>query len=90
MTDAVVVALITAFATITGNYLITRRSQKDDDVKRAIRQQKYDDDLIQIGKKLDEHNHYAKIISNIQKDIIVIQKDVESLKERFSYDKKDI
>ena len=62
MSDAVIVALITAGATILGQWLISK-SQRDKE------QQELRTTLIGIQTRLDEHNNYAQKIGDLADDM---------------------
>ena len=72
VTEGIIIACITATATVIGNWLITRKSVHEDNIKRAKREQLVDDKLQSIDKKLDEHNHYAQKFNEIEKSIVRI------------------
>lgn len=69
---ALLVALIPAVASIICQLIISNKNRRDDDEKEAVNQQKLDDRLIAIEKKLDEHNGYAKKIGQIERSLIRI------------------
>lgn len=70
MSDIIIVAVITGFCSIVGQWLISR--------EREIR---LDERLKSVEKKLDEHNGYAERFSEIGKDIAVIKTKLEAMKE---------
>lgn len=43
----------------------------------------------QVEKKLDEHNGYAKLFSNISAEISAIRTDIEVIKTRIMYLERD-
>lgn len=81
LTEAVIIALITAITTIFGQYLVTRKEYQKDGVKRAKREQFIDSQLSNIDQKLTEHNRYAEKFSTVEKSIIEIKKDIEYLRK---------
>lgn len=81
MSDAIIVALITGLCSIFGQWLITRKTKKDNEVKRAVREQKVDDRLSAIELKLDIHNNYADKLGDIQRDIAVLATEIKNVKE---------
>lgn len=81
MSEAVIVALITAGTSVVVQLLITRQNNAKQAIEQAKRDQKLDDKLEVIDKKLDEHNGYAKLFSEISKSIVALQKDVEWLRK---------
>ena len=81
MSDAIIIALITAGAAVVSNWLIYRKGRKDDEVERAKRDQYLDDQLKVINKKLDEHNGYAQRFEKMGIDIAEIKTEIKHLKE---------
>ena len=72
MSDAVIVALITAGAAVLSNWLIARSNrekdalaQKKDAEARGKEKQEIQDRLKSIEQKVDEHNGYAKRFEEI-------------------------
>lgn len=82
MTDAIIVALITASASVICQLLISHKTKKDNETAQAVRDKEFDDRLKVIETKLDEHNGYAEKLSDIAIAIVKLQKDVEYLKGR--------
>lgn len=80
MSDAIIVALITATASVICNILVTRKSAKETDIKRAVFEQTVNDRLENIETKLDTHNGYAEKIGAITLDIAVIKTTIRSMK----------
>lgn len=58
--------------------VITLRSNS---VKQAKRDQKLDDHLLAIDKKLDEHNHYAQKFEEIEAHLARVDTNLEYLKK---------
>ena len=79
MSDAVIVALITAAAAVISNWLINRKGRIEDGIARAKRDQFLDDKLKEINTKLDEHNGYAKRFEEIGRDITEIKTELKHL-----------
>ena len=76
----IIAPAITGVFAVWGQYLISRRRSKDQEVKDAARDQKIEDRLERIEenqkrqeKKIDEHNGYAKRFGEIEKAIIKIE-----------------
>jgi len=72
MSDAVIVALITAGAAVLSNWLIARSNrekdalaQKKESEQRGKDEQELRDRLKSIEQKVDEHNGYAKRFEEI-------------------------
>ena len=88
MSDAVIVGLITAVSSILAQVIISASKARESDAKMAAHEQKQQDsldevknELIQVKKRLDQHNGYAENFANARKDIALIQKDIEYLKK---------
>ena len=76
----VIAPIITGIFAIIGQYIISNRKAKEQEIKDAVRDQKIDDRLARIEenqarqeKKLDEHNGYAKRFGEIEKAIVKIE-----------------
>lgn len=84
----IIVALITGLCAVFGQYLISQKKTRDDEIKDAQREQKQLDRLDSIDekfkivdKKLDEHNGYAEKFASVSTSIVEIKKDIEYLKK---------
>ena len=80
MSDTVLVALITGGVTLTVNLLANWSARKKEAIERAIREQKLDDQIATMNRKLDEHNRYSDKIGNIEKAIVRIDTKLEAIK----------
>lgn len=80
MTDAIIVAIITASASVICQLVLARNQAKQNDIKQAVRDREFEDRLKVIEHKLDEHNGYAEKLSDIAISIVQLQKDVEYIK----------
>ena len=81
--------IITAVAGITGAYLAVRKGNQEQEIKNAQREQRQSDRLDNIDEKIttlerkvDIHNGYAEKLGDISKNMAVMAKDIEYLKER--------
>ena len=79
MSDTVIVAIITGGVTLTVNLFANWSARKKEAVERAIRDQKLDDQIATMNRKLDEHNRYSDKIGNIEKAIVRIDTKLESI-----------
>ncbi len=77
---SILVATITGVFAVLGQWLITRRKTREDEIKDAMREQKQCDRLDAIERKLDIHNGYAEKLGNIDRAMTAMQKDIEYLK----------
>lgn len=80
MTEAVIVALITAVGAVIGQWLISRRQNEDRKTADAVRDARIEDRMAAVEKKLDIHNGYAEKLGEIQQDIAVIKSEITVLK----------
>ena len=79
MTEAIIVALITAVGAVIGQWLISRRQNEDRKTADAIRDARIEDRMAAVEKKLDIHNGYAEKLGEIQQDIAVIKTEISML-----------
>ena len=70
MSEVIIVALITGFCSVMGQWLISRE-----------REARLDERLKSVEKKLDEHNKFSDKIGGIQADIASIKNDIKNIKE---------
>lgn len=73
MSDTVLVALISLVGIIVSGFISAM-------VASSLIKYRIDE----LEKKVDEHNGYAKKFADTSKDIALIQKDIEHIKERFA------
>ena len=71
MSEVIIVAVITGFCSVLGQWLISRE-----------REARMDERLKSVEKKLDEHNRFSDKIGSIQQDISSIKTDIKNIKER--------
>lgn len=83
----IIVALIPAAASVICQIIITNKDRKLSDAAEAAKDQKINDRLQSIEKKLDEHNGYAKKIGQIERSLIRID-TIVSMSRRSSNEKK--
>lgn len=79
MSDAVVAALIAGVCAVIGQLLISMSQASKRKTDDAIRDAKMEEKLKSVEKKLDEHNGYAKLLSDVQADIAVIKSEIKTL-----------
>lgn len=86
MNDAIIVAVISAVATIATQLIINAQNKKEMSIAQAVRDKDIDDRLKVIEEKLESHNNYSRLFqeyaSENSKVIVAIQKDIEYLKEK--------
>lgn len=81
MNSEIIIALITGLCAVAGNYLISRKTSREDAVRDAQREQKQCDRLDEIEHKLDIHNGYAEKLGSISESMVAMKKDIEYLKK---------
>lgn len=79
MDSEIIVALITGLCAVFGQWLISRKQSKERIAADAKREQKIDDELMEIRRRLDSHNNYASHLASITTDIAVIKNDIKTL-----------
>ena len=82
MSDVIIVALITGGVTLTVNLLSNWSARKKDAVANAIRDQKIEDSITELSKRVDAHNGMADKITSIEKSIVRIETKLENKKEK--------
>ena len=81
MDNSVIVALITGGCAVAGQYLIARKNRSDDSYERGQRDKHLDEQLKNLTARVEEHNKYAKLFSEMTTKIELIAKDVQYIKE---------
>lgn len=81
MTDAIIVALISACATIVAQLLINAQNRKEMSIAQAVRDKGFEDRLQVIEEKLESHNSYAEKFASVSNSIVAMQKDIEYLRK---------
>lgn len=81
---------ITGGCTVLGNYFIYIKRAKTDLAESAKKEQKQNDRLENIEKKLDEHNKYAIIFKKNAEDISQIKSDNRLMAQDINYLKEEI
>lgn len=79
MSEAVIVALITAGATIIGNILISRKSAQDMTHKLETHQAVTDTKLEELTREVREHNNFAQRMPAVENDVKNIKGAVQQL-----------
>lgn len=81
MSESIIVALITGGITLIVNLIANWSARKQDAIAQAKRDQKLDDQIADLDKKVTSHNAYAEKFSSMTNAIVTIQKDIEWLKK---------
>ena len=81
MNDAIIVALISAVATIATQLIINAQNKKEMSIAQAVRDKGFEDRLQVIEEKLESHNSYAEKFASVSNSIVAMQKDIEYLRK---------
>lgn len=81
MSEAIIVAIISAASSILVQLFIVRTNNQKQAIEQAKRDQKLDDRLEHIDSKLAEHNKYSELFADTKEAIVALQKDVEWLRK---------
>lgn len=79
MDNSIVVALISGGVTLSVNLLANWSARKKDAIANAVRDQKIEDSITELSKRVDAHNQLGDKIANIEKAIVRIDTKMESL-----------
>lgn len=82
MDDSIVVALIAGGVTLSGNLLANWTARKRDAMENAVRDQKIEDSINELSKRVDAHNGMSDRIANIEKAIVRIDTKMEGLNKK--------
>lgn len=82
MDNSIVVALITGGVTLTVNLLANYTARKKDAVENAVRDQKIEDSINELSKRVDAHNGVMDKIANIEKSIVKIETTIEGFHKK--------
>ena len=77
MSDAIVVAIITSSATLLGVVIANHAQHRKTAIEQAVRDQKIDDSIQNLAKRVDEHNGMLDRVANIEKSIVRIETKLE-------------
>ena len=82
MTEAIVIALITAVAAVVSNAIITASARKKDAVERARLDERTDQRLQSIEHQLEALERQVREHNGLKQDIAAMRADIANLKER--------
>lgn len=83
MNDAIIVAIISAGATIIGQWLISKKQHEEDSKALAV-------ELKGITDRLDVHNGYAEKIGGLADDMSAVKEDMSAIKTDISWLKEEV
>ena len=85
MSETIIAVIITGIFSVIGSYIanktISEKTNRENEIKAALREQRQQDRLEAIEHKLDIHNGYAEKLGSIDISMAAMQKDIEYLKE---------
>lgn len=89
MSDAVIVGIISATCTIIVQLIVSKSKTRETNAVIAAHEQKQQDmiedvnkQLVEVKRRLDSHNGYAEKFADARRDIAVMQKDIEYVKDQ--------
>lgn len=77
ITETIIVALITSMFTFAGVLVANWSNRKKTDVEQAQRDQRIQDKISELTKKVEEHNGMLDRVANIEKSIVRIETKLE-------------
>ena len=77
ITETIIVALITSAFTFAGVLVANWSSRKRSDVEQAQRDQRIQDKIAELTKRVEEHNGMLDRVENIEKSIVRIETKLE-------------
>lgn len=81
MSEAIIVALITAGASVICQLLISNKTKRDNATAQAVRDKDFEDRLKRIEERLDQHNNYAEKLGDVAISLAKMSSDIEYLKQ---------
>lgn len=82
MSDAIIVALISACATVLAQLAINAQNKKEMSITQAVRDKDVDDRLKVIEEKLEVHNNYAVLFTEVKEAVVKMQTDIDWMKDK--------
>lgn len=82
MSDVVLAALIGAAASIVVNLITLAQQNKKRAISDAVKDERIENRLSSIERKLDTHNGYAEKLGRIETDIAVIKNELKNLRQQ--------
>lgn len=89
MSEAIIVGLISVVGSVIVQLIVSFTKSQEANAKMAVHEQKQQDaleavkdELVGVKKRLDAHNGYAEKFANATKDIAIMQKDIENVREQ--------
>ena len=80
LNEAILVALITASASIVGNIIVGRRSAKEMEHKLEVQQAVTNTKIDELTREVREHNNFARRMPVVEEQIKDLNKTTEQLR----------
>ena len=80
-TISVIIGILGGILGILNQLHNIRKEQAEQVRNQAVRDTQLDDKLKVIDEKLETHNNYAKLFSEVKESIVAIQTDIKWIKE---------
>ena len=81
MSDALLGSLISGVVALAVALITNQTARKKDAIANAVRDQKIEDSLNELSKRVDEHNGIMDKVTNMSADVKTLRVDVEWLKK---------
>lgn len=78
--ENIIVALIAGISSVLGTAIAVKKQSQKDQIEAAKREQRQNDRLEVLEKKIDTHNAYALKFNSCDKNIALMRKDYRNLK----------
>jgi uncharacterized membrane-anchored protein YhcB (DUF1043 family) len=88
MDNTVAAAIITGIVMVIVQLIIMHTTVNKNKLERELWQQKIEDELKIVNKRLEEHNNYASHLAEIAQSMRLIEQDNKYIKEGL-FSKKD-
>ena len=82
MSDVLVGSIISGAVAVIVALIANTNARKKDAISNAIRDQKIEDSLNELSKRVDAHNGVMDKITNIEKSIVRIETTIEGFQKK--------
>lgn len=80
ITESIIVAIITGLFATAGVIISNSASNKKNAIEQAKRDTQLDYSIKELSKRVDSHNGYAEKFAQSTESILLLQKDIEYIK----------
>ena len=80
ITESIIVAIISGLFAIAGVIISNLASNKKNAIEQAKRDTQLNDTIQELSKRVDSHNGYAEKFAKSTESILLLQKDIEYIK----------